>query len=113
MPRRKAGQLRLCVSISKAGWERGGSRGTAIVPGDPDGSLLIKAVSYHDPQLKMPPGGSLSEAERADLAEWIRIGAPDPRTRDRRKPRYAPESISPRRGSSGRFSRFGTRLRRR
>src|SRR5450631_2647549 len=63
----------------KAGWERGGNRGTAIVPGDPDGSLLIKAISFRDPQLKMPPGGRLSEAERADLVEWVRMGAPDPR----------------------------------
>src|ERR1700674_761341 len=64
----------------KAGWERGGNRGTAIVPGDPDGSLLIKAVSFRDPQLKMPPGGRLSAAEIADLSEWVRMGAPDPRT---------------------------------
>ena len=32
----------------KAGWERGGNRGTAIVPGDPDGSLLINAISFRD-----------------------------------------------------------------
>ncbi len=63
----------------KAGWERGGNRGTAIVPGDPDGSLLIKAISFRDPQLKMPPGGRLSETERADLSEWVKLGAPDPR----------------------------------
>jgi hypothetical protein len=63
----------------KAGWEQGGNRGTAIVPGDPDGSLLIKAISFHDPQLKMPPGGRLSAAEIADFTEWIRMGAPDPR----------------------------------
>src|SRR5260370_40645326 len=63
----------------KAGWKRGGNRGTAIVPGDPDGSLLIKAISFRDPQLKMPPGGRLSAAEIADLSEWVRTGAPDPR----------------------------------
>src|SRR5438876_11427193 len=61
----------------KAGWERGGNRGTAIVPGDPDGSLLIKAISFRDPQLKMPPGGRLSATEVADLTEWVRMGAPD------------------------------------
>src|ERR1700680_11648 len=70
----------------KAGWERGGNRGTAIVPGDPDGSLLIKAVSFSDPQLKMPPGGRLSETEIADLSEWVRIGAPDPRDAPPGKP---------------------------
>src|SRR6266446_6788981 len=70
----------------KAGWERGGNRGTTILPGDPDGSLLIKAISFRDPQLKMPPGGRLSAADRADLSEWVRMGAPDPRAMPPRKP---------------------------
>ena len=70
----------------KGGWERGGNRGTAIIPGDPDGSLLIKAISYRDPQLKMPPGGRLSEAEMADLSEWVRTGATDPRAAPPSKP---------------------------
>jgi Protein of unknown function (DUF1553)/Protein of unknown function (DUF1549)/Planctomycete cytochrome C len=64
----------------KGGWERGGGRGAAIVPGDPDASLLIRAVSQQDPKLKMPPGGTLTLAETNDLREWIRMGAPDPRT---------------------------------
>src|SRR5262249_31180910 len=64
----------------------GGNRGTAIVPGDPDGSLLIKAISYRDPQLKMPPGGRLTAAESADLTEWVRMGAPDPREAPPGKP---------------------------
>src|SRR5215831_704675 len=70
----------------KAGLERGGSRGTAIIPGDPEGSLLIKAISYLDPQLKMPPGGRLSAAERTDLTEWVRMGAPDPRAEEPKPP---------------------------
>jgi Protein of unknown function (DUF1553)/Protein of unknown function (DUF1549)/Planctomycete cytochrome C len=65
---------------SKGGWERGGSRGTAIRPGDPDASLLYRAVSYRDPTLKMPPGGKLPETAIADLREWIAQGAYDPRT---------------------------------
>ncbi len=77
---------------SKAGWERGGSRGTAVVPGDPDHSLIVKAVSYRDPELKMPPSGRLSEAERADLAEWVGMGAPDPRTAEAATP--APAAIN-------------------
>src|SRR5436309_1603562 len=47
---------------SKGGLERGGSRGTAVRPGDPDASLLYRAVSYRDPALKMPPGGKLPDA---------------------------------------------------
>src|SRR5258705_7985508 len=34
-----------------------GETGPAIVPGDPEKSLLIKAVRYTDPYLQMPPNG--------------------------------------------------------
>lgn len=73
------GKLRL---DTKTGWERGGERGPAIVPGDPSASLLIRAVSYRDEKLQMPPqdsGGKLSEAEIDSLTTWIRQGAHDPR----------------------------------
>src|SRR4051812_26735799 len=33
---------------------KGGKSGPAIVPGDPDGSLLVKAISYTHERLKMP-----------------------------------------------------------
>jgi hypothetical protein len=67
---------------TKQGWEKGGDTGPAIVPGKPDESLLIKAVRYHDDDLAMPPkkkGGKLPEAVIADLVEWVKMGAPDPR----------------------------------
>ena len=35
----------------------GGDSGPAAVPGQPDGSLLLKAVHYGDPALQMPPAG--------------------------------------------------------
>lgn len=73
------GKLRL---DTKAGWQRGGERGPAIVPGDPSVSLLIRAVSYRDEKLQMPPqdsGGKLSSADIDSLTTWIRQGAPDPR----------------------------------
>src|SRR3984893_18422308 len=57
---------------------RGGGRGPAIKPGDPEGSRLIEAISY-DQELKMPPSGKLPDEQIADFATWIRIGAPDPR----------------------------------
>jgi mono/diheme cytochrome c family protein len=64
----------------KGGWEKGGDSGPAIVPGDPEKSLLIKAVRYADPDLQMPPkGDKLSDAQINDLVAWIRMGAPDPR----------------------------------
>lgn len=65
---------------SKAGLEKGGSRGTAVNPGNPDSSLLVRAISYADPLLKMPPAGKLPEAVISDFREWIRQGAQDPRT---------------------------------
>lgn len=74
------GKLRL---DTKNGWERGGDRGPAIVPGDPSASLLIRAVTDQDGKLKMPPpdsGEKLSAAEIDDLVTWIRQGAHDPRT---------------------------------
>jgi len=64
---------------SRAGWERGGASGPAIVPGKPDESLLVRAVSWDDPDLQMPPKSRLSAADQATLAEWIRRGAADPR----------------------------------
>ena len=54
---------------------KGGGRGPAVVPGDPDKSLLITAVRQTDPNLKMPMGGKLKAAEVADLAEWVKAGA--------------------------------------
>jgi len=63
----------------RAGWERGGDSGPAIVPGQPDESLLMRAVSWADPDLQMPPQTRLSPADQATLAEWIRRGAFDPR----------------------------------
>ncbi len=65
---------------TRAGWEKGGDAGPAIVPGKPDESLLIKAVRYTDPDLQMPEKRKLPDAEIAILEEWVRRGAPDPRT---------------------------------
>ena len=79
-PDEAMGKLRLDTRV---GWQRGGESGPAIVPGDPASSLLIKAVQYREPQLKMPPpdeADPLSERQIADLVQWIRNGAIDPRT---------------------------------
>src|SRR6267378_676673 len=40
---------------TREGVLKGGDTGAAIVPGDPEKSLLIKAVRYTDPDLQMPP----------------------------------------------------------
>jgi len=65
---------------SRSGWEKGGENGPAIVPGKPEESLLIKAVGHEDKDLAMPPKKKLSDDEIAVLTEWVKMGAPDPRT---------------------------------
>lgn len=54
---------------------KGGESGPALVPGDPDRSLLISAIRYQNPNLQMPPTGKLPEEETAALARWIAMGA--------------------------------------
>ena len=64
---------------SRQGWETGGDSGPAIVPGDVEGSLLLRAVSYEDDDLQMPPKYKLADHERAALGKWVEAGAADPR----------------------------------
>jgi len=65
---------------SKAGLLKGGSTGPGLVAGQPDRSLLIKAIRFTDPNLQMPPKEKLPDSVIADLENWVRMGAPDPRT---------------------------------
>ena len=72
---------------TRAGWERGGETGPAITPGKPETSLLIKAVSWTDDELKMPPkdaGGKLPDAQIELLKQWMRSGRA--RFRAKRRP---------------------------
>ncbi len=50
---------------------RGGGRGAAIVPGDPEASILV--------QMQEPGGhpGQLTQAELAGIIAWIQAGAPE------------------------------------
>jgi hypothetical protein len=71
----------------------GGSRGPAVVPGDPENSLLIQAVLHADPELKMPPKKHLSADEIAILTRWVKDGAAWPEVdataaRSRPNPKY-------------------------
>ncbi len=67
---------------SQSGWEVGGENGPALVPGDVDASLLIRAVRYTDDDIQMPPNRALPAEAVARLEQWVRMGAPDPRTND-------------------------------
>ncbi len=62
---------------SKEALLKGGETGPAIVPGDPEKSLLIQAVRQTG-TLKMPKGGHLKPQEIEDLAAWVKMGAPWP-----------------------------------
>jgi mono/diheme cytochrome c family protein len=60
---------------------KGGKSGPVIIPNQPDASLLIRAVRYTDPDLKMPPKGKKLAAEQIALLEgWVQMGAPVPST---------------------------------
>ncbi len=63
----------------KSGWAEGGSRGPAIIPGDPEASLLIRAIRHVDPDLSMPDD-QLPDHEIATLVNWVAGGAVDPRS---------------------------------
>jgi hypothetical protein len=54
---------------------KGGKSGPAIVPGDPDKSLMIQAVRQTSDKLKMPKGGRLEPRDVEALVEWVRAGA--------------------------------------
>lgn len=62
---------------SKEGVLKGGDSGPIIVSGDPDQSLLIKALEHSD--LQMPPDKKLSNNIIDNFKTWIKNGAIDPR----------------------------------
>ncbi|HEV3029058.1 MAG TPA: DUF1549 domain-containing protein, partial [Planctomycetota bacterium] len=66
---------------TREGVLRGGDSGPTLVPGDPEKSLLMKALRGSDEALKMPPRQKLSPDVIADFETWVKRGAPDPRVR--------------------------------
>lgn len=68
---------------SVAAMLRGGDQGPAVMPGDPDSSLLIQGVRYDDINFQMPPKGKMPGETVAALEEWVRSGAPAPASEQR------------------------------
>ncbi len=62
---------------SRDGSRKGGESGPAVVPGKPDESLLLSALSHDG--FEMPPRGKLPDELIAHFKKWIEMGAPDPR----------------------------------
>ena len=56
-PDRQEASLRL---DSRAGWMKGGERGSAIRPSDPAGSLLLRAVMHNDQLARSIPPRSVA-----------------------------------------------------
>jgi mono/diheme cytochrome c family protein len=67
----------------------GGKSGKAIVPGEPDQSLLVEKVTEGE----MPPKGGLEREQIAALAAWVSSGAP-----------YVREPLAPRRAGASWWS---------
>ncbi|MBX6312891.1 MAG: DUF1553 domain-containing protein [Isosphaeraceae bacterium] len=63
---------------SRASALAGGDSGPAVVPGQPEESLLVVAIRHEDDALKMPPSKKLAAEQIADLTRWIAMGAPWP-----------------------------------
>ncbi len=56
---------------------KGGSEGSAVIPGSAEGSLMLKLVTSIDEDERMPPKGPRLEAKQiAVLREWIDSGLP-------------------------------------
>lgn len=67
---------------------KGGKLGPAIVPGNPDGSLLIQAVRHTHLRIKMPMGREkLGEQEIRHLEAWIKMGVPWPQEKSAAPPK--------------------------
>ncbi len=66
---------------SAAGIRQGGNSGPLIQAGNPEQSLLLRALRHTDKTLKMPPGKPLPAETLAEFETWIRAGAPLPMDR--------------------------------
>ena len=76
---RSAGKLKGGLSLDgRDTMLKGGDTGPAVVPGDPERSLLVKAIRYGDPDLRMPPKQKLTAEQIAAIELWIKHGAKAP-----------------------------------
>ncbi|HXI52656.1 MAG TPA: PSD1 and planctomycete cytochrome C domain-containing protein, partial [Candidatus Saccharimonadales bacterium] len=69
---KQKGKLRL---DSEAGLRAGGESGPVVVPGHPEQSRLIQAVTHTHADLQLPPKKKLGARAIADLTRWVKAGA--------------------------------------
>ena len=76
----EAGQRKGGLLLDReSGWLKGGDTENAVVPGEPQSSLLVKAIRHRDKDLQMPPKYQLEPATIKLLERWIALGAPGPK----------------------------------
>jgi hypothetical protein len=73
-PKKQESGLRL---DSREGLLKGNDAGPVVVPGRPDESPLLEALS-HDGPIKMPPKAKLPAQAIADLTAWVKLDIPWP-----------------------------------
>ncbi len=82
-PSKQKSDLRL---DSPEALRKGGASGEALVtPGQPEKSLLIRAIHHGDEAPRMPPREKLKPQEIADLTRWVKMGAFFPRAASARE----------------------------
>ena len=57
----------------------GGDAGAVVDLENPEASRLLEAISYHNPDLQMPPEKRLPKTVVTNFRTWLAMGAPDPR----------------------------------
>ena len=60
-----------------AGFAKGADGGPVVDKADPEKSRLLDVISYHS-ATKMPPTGRLKDQQIAEIAAWVKAGAPWP-----------------------------------
>ena len=65
---------------TRAGLLKGGHDGAALVPGDPDKSLLVRLMRHEGPPedpmpMPPPPRAKVADADIAVVARWVKAGA--------------------------------------
>jgi len=94
---------------------QGGKTGPAVIPGNPDSSLLLKRVTSDDPQIRMPKGSkeSLPTNEIIALRTWIEQGAffPEDKTTVPAEPAAAKTGLYPRPATPEQLAYFEKKVR--
>jgi cytochrome c553 len=62
---------------SRTAMLKGGDNGPALKPGEPESSLIVKAIRYTG-TIKMPKNSKMPDESIADLTAWVKMGAPWP-----------------------------------